>query len=177
MKYKGKTLTASDVNTTTVSLQKGADVLVLKVAAQSPGFIEKMESLGLMDQPNVPYKEARNGSGQVIRDKDNGNAPVTVPDYQNAEYRKRLNLWNERYLALALKDYLRMESNLEFSVTEPTSTDLRDWHSYADTLRTELFGEGGFTDAEAAKLTSAGRELGCVVADIDSQVDDFLPKG
>ena len=169
MRIAGKPLVSVPLTDVTISRPDG-DV-TLRVAPFSPGFDERMATVGLGHYPAPPMVPVMNGKvpwklpGGAIQQRENLDDPT---------YRAKVTLRTVRMNALRVADALRKDPTIAFEATPPTNLDLAMWQAYADALAGEInHPEHGFLDREIeAILKAAANER--VRVNVEEAKDEFL---
>jgi hypothetical protein len=132
MKVKGKKL---ELKTASVELMTADGPLVLLLTAVQPGYLERLEMLGVFDVPEPPRKLRKVGD-LLVRDKS-GN-PQYDEDRGDPEWKRKQAAVINRKIGITLAQGLRNCSDVEFDVKPPDNDSLESWIAYGDSIHREL---------------------------------------
>ena len=128
MKIDGKKL---ELKTASVELTTADGPLTLLLTAVQPGFIEKLEMLGVFDLEEPP-KKLRKVGDLVMRNKLG--EPIYDEDRSDPEWKRKQNAVINRKIGITLAHGLRNCSVVEFETKQPTTDTLESWVAYGNTI-------------------------------------------
>lgn len=132
MKINGKKL---ELKTASVELITADGPLTLLLTAVQPGFIEKLEMLGVFDVPEPP-KKLRKVGDLLIRSKSG--EPLYDEDRNDADWKRKQGVVINRKIGITLAQGLRNCPSVEFEVKPPAVDTLESWIAYGDSVAQEL---------------------------------------